>query len=215
MVTAARLQTRHLPGGALVAALLAVAGAAGAQGGGFTAAERTALASGEIVRRHSDETRDGYHYVGGSSYAVIPRPISEVWRALRDVQHFSAMLPSTRSSRVISESERETIARIEHAYGPVAATYHLRMTWDDSQHHLDFDLDRSRPHDIEAAHGFCDLTRWPGDPSRTVVTWAGRADPGPSILFEPFRGQIADVILDVPRVMRDYLMGSARERYRD
>ncbi len=214
MVTA-RLPSRRLPGVAVLAALLGVAGAAVAQGGGFTAAERTALARGEVVRRHSDETRDGYHYVGGSSYAVIPRPVSEVWRALRDVQHFSAMLPSTRSSRFSSESERETMACIEHGYGAVAATYHLRLTWDESQHHLDFDLDRSRPHDIEAAHGFCDLSRWPGDPTRTVVTWAGRADPGASILFEPFRGQIADVILDVPRVMRDYLMGSARERYRD
>lgn len=199
---------------ALSAALLS-SGLAAAQTGGFTVEERRALDNGEVVRRPSDEHRDGHHYVGGASYAVIPRPLAHVWRALRDVPRFSSMLPSTRSSRVVAENDRETIALIEHAYGPVAATYHLRLRWDDARHHLEFDLDRSRPHDIEAAHGFCDLTRWPGDASRTVVTWAGRADPGPSILFDPFRGQISEVILDVPRVMRNYLMGSARDRYTD
>ena len=197
------------------AVVLGLTGAALAQTGGFTTAERAALANGEVVRRPSDEVRDGHHEVGGSSFGVIPRPVGDVWRALHDVPRFSAMLPSTRSSRVIIENERETIARIEHAYGPVAATYHLRLTWDDVRHHLEFDLDESRPHDIDAAHGFCDLTRWPGDDSRTVVTWAGRADPGSSFLFDAFRGQIAGVILDVPRVMRDYLMGSARDQYRE
>lgn len=207
-----RSRSRTASSLALVAMLL-VAAAAEAQG--FSSDERATLERGGVVRRPSDEVRDGHHFVGGSSYAVIPRPLAEVWRALQDVPSFSSMLPSTRSSRVVLESDRETIARIEHAYGPVSATYYLRMTWDDARHHLEFDLDASRPHDIEAAHGFCDLTNWPGDPSRTVVTWAGRADPGSSILFEPFRGQIADVILDVPRSMRDYLAGSARDRYRD
>lgn len=199
----------------VVAGVLALASVAGAQTGGFTAAERAALANGEVVRRPSDVFHDGHHEVGGSSFAVIPRPVGDVWRALHDVPRFSAMLPSTRSSQVIVETERETIARIEHAYGPVAATYHLRLRWDDARHHLQFDLDETRPHDIDAAHGFCDLTRWPGDDSRTVVTWAGRADPGSSFMFDPFRGQIAGVILDVPRVMRDYLMGSARDQYRE
>jgi hypothetical protein len=198
-----------------IAAAAALSCVAIAQAQGFSSEERAALDRGEIVRRPSEETRDGHHFVGGSSYAVINRPLAEVWRALRDVPRFSSMLPSTRSSRVVSETASETIARIEHAYGPVSASYHLRMVWDDVSHHLQFDLDPSRPHDIDAAHGFCDLTRWPGDASRTVITWAGRADPGSSILFEPFRGQIQDVILDVPRAMRDYLAGSGRDRYRD
>jgi carbon monoxide dehydrogenase subunit G len=209
------MRSRQRAAAGLVFVAVALVAAAVHAQTGFSAAERATLESGGVVRRPSDEYRDGHHFVGGASYAVIPRPVAEVWRALQDVPSFSSMLPSTRSSRVVLENDRETIARIEHAYGPVSATYYLRMTFDTARHHLEFDLDASRPHDIDAAHGFCDLTSWPGDSSRTVVTWAGRADPGSSILFEPFRSQIADVILDVPRAMRDYLAGSGRDRYRD
>lgn len=184
----------------------------GAQSG-FSAAERRAIASGELVERPTPERRN---YLGGASYRVLDRPIAEVWRGLHDVGNYRHMLPNTSESTVVETRGATSVLRIGHHYGLVSASYHLRLTYDDDAHHLDFALDESRPNDIASARGFCEVQSYDGDANRTLITWAARVDPGSSVLLDPIRPEIQRWVLRVPSTMRTYLVdGSGRDRYRD
>lgn len=201
--------------GALAAVLLALVPSAIGRGqSGFSADERRRLEAGELVERPAPSERDGHRYLGGTSYRVVERPLDEVWRALRDFEHYAPMLPNTHESTVVERHRDGVVLRIGHSYGPVSAHYHLHVTLHERAHRVDYDLDETRPHDIDAAHGFCELSRFAG--GRTLVTWAGRVDPGGSFLLEPLRPEIQRWLLRVPATLRAYLVeGSGRERYRD
>lgn len=201
---------------ALAVACLALAlpPALGAGQAGFSATERRMLAMGELVERPSPAERAGRRYVGGTSYRVVDRPVDEVWRALHDVDRYQEMLPSTNETTVVERHRNGAVLRMGHTYGPIAAHYHLHLTFDERAQRLDFVLDETRPHDIDAAHGFCEVSSFEG--GRTLVTWAGRVDPGASILIEPMRPEIQRWLLRVPSTMRSYLVdGHGRDRYRD
>jgi carbon monoxide dehydrogenase subunit G len=181
---------------------------------GFGADERRHLDAGELVERPSRTERGGRRYVGGTSYRVVERPLEEVWRALHDFEHYEHMLPNTHESTVVEPHRNGAVLRIGHSYGPVSAHYHLHVTFEERQHRVDFDLDETRPHDIDAAHGFCEVSAYEG--GRTLVTWAARVDPGSSFFLEPLRPEIQRWLLRVPSTMRTYLVeGSGRDRYRD
>jgi carbon monoxide dehydrogenase subunit G len=187
----------------------------GAAQSGFSAAERRAIGNGELVERPSPEARGALRYLGGASYRVLERPIDEVWRGINDIGNYRHMLPNTSESTVVERSGNDAVLRVGHHYGLVSASYHLRVHFDETDHHLDFSLDGSRSNDIAAARGFCELRSYEGDANRTLITWAARVDPGSSILLDPVRPEIQRWVLRVPSTMRTYLVdGAGRDRYR-
>jgi hypothetical protein len=210
-----RAHTLPLATAALACLALAVlAPSLGAGQAGFSPTERRILAAGELVERPSPSDRGGRRFVGGTSYRVVERPAAEVWAALHDFDHYQQMLPSTNDTAVVERRRDGAVLRVGHSYGPISARYYLLVTFDERARHLEFRLDDSRPHDIDAAYGFCEVSRFDGD--RALVTWAGRVDPGASILIEPMRPEIQRWLLRVPSTMRSYLQdGGGRDRYRD
>lgn len=197
----------------LVLLLCALPALAAAQAG-FSPTERRMLTRGELVERPSPVDRGGHRYVGGTSYRVVDRSVDEVWRALHDFDSYEHMLPSTNETTVVEGGRTHAVVRVGHVYGPVSARYHLAVSFDDREHRLEFELDGTRPNDIEAAHGFCEVTAYEG--GRSLVTWAGRVDPGSSFVIEPMRPEIQRWLLRVPSTMRSYLVdGAGRDRYRE
>ena len=198
--------------GAVGASLWGLPASGGAQA--FTGAERAVLESGEPVRHPRTQQRDGRSYIGGTSWRVIPRPLAEVWRGVNDASSLCRMLPQCVQQRVVQRLEDGTVMRFTHTYGPVRASYHLRVTFDQPAHDLSFRLDPSRPSDVRAVWGFLELRRYRGSEGRTLVSWGVMADPGSRIMTSLLGSSLQASLLRVPDEMYDYLLGPARDRYR-
>jgi len=199
--------------GCLLAGLVVVPRSSGAQA--FTQAERAVLESGEPVRHPRSIRRGGRRHIGGASWRVIPRPIDEVWRAVDDRSSLCRMLPECVGQRVVAHFDNGHVMRFTHAYGPVRATYHLRITFDPNAHDVHFRLDPTRPNDVSAVWGFVELHRYRRDDTRTLVSWGVMADPGSEIMTSLLGSAMQDSLLRVPDEMFDYLVGPARNRYRE
>ncbi|MCA9606835.1 MAG: hypothetical protein KC619_14615, partial [Myxococcales bacterium] len=119
----------------------------------FDRAERRELERGEPVRRPRTQHRDGHELVGGTAWRVIPRPIGEVWRGVEDSDHLCRMLPECVEQRVVDPGAARRVMRFTHEYGPIRASYHVRMELHADAHDVSFRLDRSRPNDVREAWG--------------------------------------------------------------
>lgn len=198
--------------GAVLAALAVLAPAA-AQERGFTGEERRRLADGELILRPVARRRGTLRLVGGSSWQVIDRPAEVTWRALCDAGSYRRMLPAAQDARVVAHRPGQRVVRVSHAVGFVSARYHLRMRYDHDRRDIAFSLDESRPNDLRAAWGFISVAPFEGDPERSLLSFGVMADLGGGVLGGILRGQIHDWMLRVPSTIRDYLHGSAGDRY--
>lgn len=177
-----------------------------AEGGGFSEAERASLAEGDLVSRPSVQNLDGAEWLGGTSFRVIDRPMSEVWTALGDVATYPYMLPATREARLEDEEPGARIVRVLQSSMGVEARYSLRLTTDASTHEIHFELDTRRPHDIEGARGFIEVRPFPGHPGQTLVTWAVRVRL-PGTIVTLFRESVQLWLMRVPSTLKEYLEG--------
>lgn len=192
--------------GSLGLLVLATLGSARAEGGGFSTSDRAQLTQGELVSRPSIQTIDGAEWLGGTSFRVINRPMSEVWNALGNVATYPYMLPATEEARLEQVEEGARIVRVRQSSMGVDARYSLRMITDASTHEIRFELDHRRPHDIEGARGFIEVRPFPGEPERTLVTWAVRVRL-PGAIVSMFRDTIQHWLMRVPSTLKEYLEG--------
>jgi carbon monoxide dehydrogenase subunit G len=176
----------------------------------FSDAERSTLGAGRLVSHRRIERRGEYVHFGGTSYQTVDRPLAEVWRAAREPSHYRDILPQVESVSVVSRAASEAVVRIEHAYGILRASYHLRVRYEEGAHSVSFDLDPRRPNDVHSARGFMHLTAWPDDPRRTLVSWGILASVDNGLVGGFVRPQLHDWMLRVPTTMRSYLQGRGR-----
>lgn len=153
--------------------------------------------------------KNGGRYVGGVSYQIVRASPAEVLAALGSPSELPAMLPRTKSARVVGVGARG--ARIELTQGTalVDATYtvKLRRTGPGA---LRFSLDRSRPHGIRDVFGY--VRARPFGRGRSLLTVAVALDVGPGLVRALFEERIARVVLSTPRHIRDYLEPRALAR---
>jgi hypothetical protein len=181
--------------------------------GGFTTAERARLAQGQLVERRRLERHGAYLYFGGTSFQTIDRPLDEVWRALRDPDHYRDLLPQVERTTIVERGVLSNVLRFDHAVSLVRASYHLRVNRDDARHDLAFELDTTRPNDIRAVRGFCQLAEWPGASPRTLVSWGILASLDDGLASDFLRPQLHDWMLRVPTTMRSFLHGRGRRMF--
>ncbi|MBW2460659.1 MAG: SRPBCC family protein [Deltaproteobacteria bacterium] len=196
---------------ALIAAgLFGPVSAARAQNGAFNDTETRRLQRGELVTRAREERRGNLLLVGGTSFQVVNAPADTVWRAIRDTRAYRHYLPQVDRVRVVGTAGETETVRISHRQGPLEAAYHLRLTFSDNLQTAQFRVDPARDNDIREGWGY--LRVQPYGPDRSMVTWAILADVGSGIAMGLMRAEVREWILQVPRLMRDYL-GWARPRY--
>jgi carbon monoxide dehydrogenase subunit G len=172
---------------------------------GFDAAERAALLGGELVRRERTHPESGRMLYGGSSWQRIAAPPEHVWARVTDVGALTELIPSVDLARLVEEHGDERLVWVHHSYGIAETSYHIRMRLDHAQHAIAFELDRSRPHDIDAGRGYLELT-----PHRdgTVVAWGMLVDPGRGLVMDLFGPMLGEWLLLPPRCLRDDLRGA-------
>lgn len=168
----------------------------------FTAEERRRLRAGELVERPTTRTEDGFHYVGGTSWQRVRAPRDEVWRAVLDVDRYPRLLPGVDRARLARDGSDRRILHLRHRYAFVTASYYAIQRIDRAEHTLHFELDRSRPHDIRAGHGFLRVHAYRGG---SIVTWGVMADVGSGLLTGILEPIFRRWILAVPTCVRGAL----------
>ncbi len=182
-------------------------------GADFSAAERSTLEAGRLVTRRRIERQGSLVHFGGTAFQTIERPISEVWRAVRNPSMYRELLPNVESIRVVERGANDAVVRFDHTYGPIRAGYHLRLVFSEQNMDVSFMLDTSRPNDVRSARGFLTLSAWPNDPNRTLVSWGILAGIDDGFVAGFVRPQLHDWMLRVPTTMRRFLQGRGRMRF--
>lgn len=171
-----------------------------AQESEFTSDERRRLLAGELVRRNITRREGDSHLFGGTSWMRVRAPIEQVWRRVADTSAYPRLIPSLDRARVVEERDGTRIVYMHHSYAIASSAYYVRMRFDHEQHTMQFELDRSRPHDIRAGRGFITLSPYRGD---TIVAWGMLADVGAGIIQDVFGPFLNEWLLLPPRCLRD------------
>ncbi|MCB9594629.1 MAG: SRPBCC family protein [Sandaracinaceae bacterium] len=184
----------------LASSLLAASGLA--QSSEFSPAERRQLLAGELVRRDGGRTEGRSRLFGGTSWIRVRAPIDRVWRTLRDTRVYPRLIPSLERVRVVERTEDGAVLQMHHSMGIATADYYTRMSFDDAEHTVRFELDRSRPSELRSGRGFMTLTAYRGE---TIVAWGMLADVGAGMIQQLFGPFLNDWMLKPPRCLRDEL----------
>lgn len=171
-----------------------------AQPGSFTPEERRRLLAGELVRRSITRTERGARYFGGTSWERVRAPSDEVWRTVLDIRHYPRLIPGVVEARVVQDDGSDRLVFLRHRYSFIHAAYFVRMHIDQASHTVRFELDRSRPHDVEDGRGFLSVAPFRGDES--IVTWGVLADVGSGLVTGMLEPLLYDWILRVPWCVR-------------
>ncbi|MBX3274625.1 MAG: SRPBCC family protein [Sandaracinaceae bacterium] len=166
----------------------------------FSDAERRSLLAGELVRRDQARTEGRYQLFGGASWIRIRAPIDRVWATVRDPNIYPRLIPSLARVRVVERDGDEVVLLMHHEYAIAATDYHARMTFDEAEHTVRFELDRRRPSEVRAGRGFLSLSAYRGD---TIVAWGMLADVGAGAIQQVFGPFLNDWLLKPPRCLRD------------
>jgi carbon monoxide dehydrogenase subunit G len=206
---------RRLPSLALVGAcVLFGTGCAGAAGDGamlsprsgadvgMTAPERARVVTGLVVTRPLDFERNGAHYVGGVATGLVPATAEEILAAMDDVAALGAMLPRTKRATLVDTHGATRRIELRQGNSVVDATYTVELSPTTKPGELHFQLDASRPHDIDDVYGYFEVERV--DDHRSMVTVAAAVDVGSGLTAMLFGKRVQDVILSAPASMRDY-----------
>ncbi|HEY4104396.1 MAG TPA: hypothetical protein VGM44_10910 [Polyangiaceae bacterium] len=166
-------------------------------------AEREALLAGDVVSRPMHFENERGSYVGGLSYSIVNAPAANVLVALSNVETLPQALPRTKAAHLIDVEGN--VARIElvQGQGALEASYTVRLERVPGRSELHFQLDPTRPHDIEDVFGFFRVE--PFGEGKSVVTVAAAIDLGPGIASLFFSNAIERVVLGAPRQIRDYV----------
>ncbi len=183
-----------------ISTLALVTATVSAQTSGFTPDERALLLAGELVSRDMSRREGDDHLFGGSSWQRVHAPIDRVWQTVTDPSAYPRLIPSLERVRVVEAREHERVLLMHHSYAIASTDYYAIMRIDDAHHRIEFELDRSRPHDVRSGRGFVSLSPYHGD---TIVAWGMLADVGAGMLQQVFGPFLNQWLLLPPRCVRD------------
>ncbi len=173
---------------------------ASAQSRAFSAGEQRRLLSGELVRRDASGEREGRRLFGGTSFIRVRAPLDEVWAVVRDPARYTRLIPSLARVRVVERRDEQVLLWMQHRYALSTTAYHATMRFDAAAHRVEFELDASRPRDVDGGRGFLELASYEGD---TIVSWGMIADVGDGLVARVFGPFLAEWLLKPPRCLRD------------
>ncbi len=170
---------------------------------GFSARERRQLLGGGQVRRRIAFSQRSGDYVGGLSYQRIASPPARVVERLQHVAALRAVLPrviSARRLRAPPEQHRFELVQGTSLYSARYSVIALRPAPGASE--LRFWLDPREEHEIDDVWGFFRAKPFHGG---SMISVGVALNLGEGIIRWLFEERIVDVMLDMPRRIRDYV----------
>lgn len=166
-------------------------------------AERSRLLQGGQVRRSLSFYQGDAKYVGGLSYQRCRRPPAEVVTRLQDVAAVRAVLPKVREARRLAAppgQHRFALVQGTSLYSAGYAVVAQRPA--PAATELRFWLDPQHPHEIDDVWGFF---RAQAFGSGSLISVGVALDLGDGIIRWLFEDRIVEVMLDMPRRIRDFV----------
>ena len=164
--------------------------------------EAVRLRDGDVVARPLTFERAGAKYVGGVSYQLVRATPHEVLGALYNVAELPAVLPRTKSARLVSRQGRRAQVELTQGNALVTATYTVFLE-PDGPGRVRFWMDKTRPHGVDDVWGYFRVE--PFDGARSLVTVAAVVDLGPGLARLLFEDRVQNLVLTTPRHIRDYI----------
>lgn len=164
--------------------------------------EREQLRSGDRVERPFRFQARGGDYVGGLAYQVVHQRAPVVLSALLDARQLPAMLPRTRSARIVDSRDGLTRVELEQGQAPFVARYTVVLQAVSSSE-IRFWIDSTRPRDLRDVFGFFRAEPWGND--RALVTLGAAVDLGPSLVRGLIEDRVERVVLSSVTGIRDFL----------
>lgn len=180
---------------------------------GLTQNEQRALDAGELVVREATRSEGSLDLVGGTSYQLIDAKPDVLWKALLDTPRYPRMMPRVLEAKLVSQDDDErTVYLRQGAAGILEKRYYLTLDVDEERRDIAFALDRRRPHNVEAAWGFCSLR--PYRDGRVLLTYGVMADMGGGLFGWFLRSSVHEWMLKTPSLIKRFIEGSGRSIYR-
>lgn len=178
---------------------------------GLTERERQRLAAGELITRPLHMRRGDLDLIGGSSWQVIDAPPLVVWRALQDTERYSKMLPGVKRANLVAQQGSERCVYLRQGAWPFLRSYYAILRSDPTTRTLHFELDRERPHELNAGWGFARVQSY--EASKTLMTFGVLADVGHGLLAAVGRSVVQTWMLKVPATVKRFLEHGGRDLY--
>ncbi|MCB9590264.1 MAG: hypothetical protein H6718_32935 [Polyangiaceae bacterium] len=169
----------------------------------LTTAERAQLAAGAQVRRRVDFQNRSGDYVGGLSYQRIASPPRRVVERLQHVAAVRAVLPRVISARRLpapADQHRFELVQGTSLYSARYSVIALRPKPQATE--VRFWLDPREEHEIDDVWGFFRAQPFQGG---SMISVGVALNLGEGIIRWLFEERIVDIMLDMPRRIRDYV----------
>ncbi|MCA9626578.1 MAG: hypothetical protein KC766_02875 [Myxococcales bacterium] len=169
----------------------------------LTPSERQRLVAGHQVRRRVDFSQRSGDYVGGLSYQRIASSPAQVVERLQSVAALRAVLPRVISARRLPAAPDRHRFELVQGTSLYSARYSVvaqRPRPGDSE--LRFWLDPREEHEIDDVWGFFRAAPFRGG---SMISVGVALNLGEGIIRWLFEERIVDVMLDMPRRIRDFV----------
>ena len=159
----------------LGACLILLSGAAQAE---YTSQEWEVLKTGEVSAKEVFRTNpEGTSQTQVEVKVWIKAPREEVWKTIRDYEHFHEFMPNIRRCKVVQhEGDTYWVAYQTSVLG-VQIIYHQKFAGDGQMRHIDISLDETRPNEMRNIKGYWQLDDAP-EAQGTILTYSIYLDPG-------------------------------------
>ena len=143
---------------AMALSLLSVLFSATAHAGGWDTLapeEKEKLERGEAVFESvKTDEKDGSVSGHGQSMVLIHASPETCWEQLTQFDRHYLFLPRQTASVVLETTQAEAFVRKTHKIFGFKMEFVLRYTLDSAHYRLDFEIDKTRPHDLEDTAGY-------------------------------------------------------------
>jgi ribosome-associated toxin RatA of RatAB toxin-antitoxin module len=180
----------------------------------FTAAEKSKLSAGKVVKKPLAKSGKNGTY-GGSAYALIDAPADLIWAAILDWSSYKKVYPKTVQVKEVSRKGGKSLVHMEQGHKLISVAYDVEVEADEAKQMISFKLVKNRPHDIEETRGYWRL--FPQKDGRTLVAYvvAVQVPAGlVNLLGEKMSNKLARALLHVPGSLKKWVEGPGGNRYR-
>ena len=149
------------------------------------------LRAGEPVYEYKETSNEGKTSAGyGQASIIINAPIARCYEIFSNIENQVHYVPGRKKAKIAGKIDGKLLLDIESSFYGIPCNYLSIYTIDQNNYRLDFELDKSRPHDIAEMSGFHLFEKI--DEKNTLYTY------GLTKL---------DIGVSLPKFLKNYLLG--------
>jgi hypothetical protein len=118
--------------------------------------QRDELNKGEPVYEYVKTSDDEGHATGGyaRSLILVKKPIEDCWNIFSQVDKHHEYFPRQTETHMLDSDTTHALLKKVFDFYVKDISYYIKYTIDPGKHKINYDLDKSRPHDLEEVNGF-------------------------------------------------------------